>query len=189
MHTRVSPWTVLGCAVLVGGTLLACKGKKGTTGTTGGGETPEVPNKPPEPPPPPEFMTKTYSVGDTAKALDYSLAVDNVKECRPKYYFSKPKKGSMWLGVEMVVEATTDKQIWSNPTYAKVVDGDGLTYNYTYATTKDCDPGLRATQLNKGEKAKGWVVFEVPEKASGLKITYNPSMIGAPQQVKFDLGR
>jgi hypothetical protein len=187
MHNRVSPWTVLGCVVLMGGTLLACK-KKSEAGSTTTPATDTVP-PPPPPPPTPTFATKTFNVGDTAKAFDYSLAVDNVKECRPKYHFSKPKKGSIWLGVEVVVESTSDKQIWSNPSHAKIVDGEGLTYNYSFATTKDCDPGLRATQLNKAEKAKGWVVFEVPDKASGLKLTYNPSLFGTPQQVKFDLGR
>ncbi len=187
MHNRVSPWTVLGCVALVGGTLLACK-KKSDPSPTPTGAT-DTATATATTPPTPTFATKTFSVGDTAKAFDYSLAVENVKECRAKYYFSKPKKGSIWLGVELVVESTSDKQIWSNPSHAKIVDGDGLTYNYSFASTKDCDPGLRATQLNKSEKAKGWVVFEVPEKASGLKLTYNPSLFGTPQQVKFDLGR
>lgn len=186
MHTRVSPWTVLGCVVFVGGTLLACKKKEATPTPTATADTATATATAP---PAPTFTNKTFNVGDTAKAFDYSLAIDNVKECRPKYYFSKPKKGSIWLGVEMTVESTSDKQIWSNPSHAKIVDGDGLTYNYSFASTKDCDPGLRATQLNKSEKAKGWVVFEVPEKASGLKLTYNPSLFGTPQQVKFDLGR
>lgn len=187
MENRVSPWTVFGCVALLGGTLLACKKKSDPAPTTE--TTPETPTATATTPPTPTFSNKTFNVGDTAKAFDYSLAVENVKECRPKYYFSKPKKGTIWLGVEMVVESTSDKQIWSNPSHAKVVDGDGLTYNYSFASTKDCDPGLRATQLNKSEKAKGWVVFEVPEKASGLKLTYNPSLFGTPQQVKFDLGR
>ncbi len=186
MDKRVGPWTVLGCVVLVGGTLLACK-KKDSTPTATTDTATAAPT--PTPPPAPTFTTKTFNVGDNAKAFDYALQVDNVKECKPKYYFSKPKKGTIWLGVEMVVESTSDKQIWSNPSHAKVIDSEGLTYNYSFASTKDCDPGLRATQLNKGEKAKGWVVFEVPEKASGLKLTYNPSLFGSPQQVKFDLGR
>ena len=53
-----------------------------------------------------------------------------------------------------------------------------------------CEPDLKSVRIGKGEKAKGWVTFEVPEKASGLKLTYNPFIIGtAKQELKFDLGR
>lgn len=45
-------------------------------------------------------------------------------------------------------------------------------------------------RVNKGEKAKGWITFEVPQKASNLKLTYNPFIVSTvKQEVKFDLGR
>jgi hypothetical protein len=184
MHTRMSRWTVLGGGLLIGGALLACKNKKQDTPPTPAVETAAAA---PTVTAPPAAPATTFSVGETAKASDYSLAVDSVKQCKPRRY-SKPKKGNIWLGVEMVVGAIGDKQVWSNPSYAKLIDGDGLTYNSSYGSTIDCEPRLRATQLNNGEKAKGWVVFEVPQTVSGLKLTYNPSRVGKPQQVKFDLG-
>ncbi len=190
MDTRRTSFTVLACAVLVGGALLACKSKKSTssspppttpvtdpgagtgTGTGTGG---------------PAFdPSKVYKVGETAKAPDFSMSIENVKECKVPYYF-KAKKGNIKLGAEVVIEGTADKDVPVNPFYAKVTDGDGYSYTSTFG---GCDPELKSVRINKGEKARGWITFEVPEKASGLKLTYNPFIISTvKQEVKFDLGR
>ncbi len=128
-------------------------------------------------------------MGERAETLGYALLVESVKECKPSYYFSKPKTGNIWLGVELVVESISDEQIWANPAHAKLLDVAGTTYSYSFIASKDCDPGLRAGQLNKNEKAMGWVVFEIPEDASGLRLVYDPIHPGPPQPVTFDLGR
>ena len=88
------------------------------------------------------------------------------------------------------MESLGDKQFLASPTHAKVIDSQSLTYNSLgYASTTNCDPTFKFTQLAKGEKAKGWLIFEVPKAASGLKMSYNPVSFGTPQTVKFDLGR
>lgn len=183
MSTRPSTLTVLACAALVAGSLLACKKKKpaATTATTASAAAPTASVK--------KVAPKIYKVGDTGSALDYKLTVSNVKECKNKYYFSKPKKGNMWIGVEVLVESNSDKPFFANPGNAKIIDGDGIAYNPSYQSTKNCDPTLKGTQLAKGEKAKGWIVFEIPKKSTGLKLSYNPSLFGESQTIKFDLGR
>ena len=99
----------------------------------------------------------------------------------------KPKKGNIKLGVEMQIEGTADKDVPVNPFYAKVTDADGYSYTSTFG---GCDPELKSVRVNKGEKARGWVTFEVPDKAKDLKLTYNPCIISTvKQEVKFDLGR
>jgi len=40
--------------------------------------------------------TKIYKVGETARAPDFSMGIENVKECKVPYYF-KPKKGNVKL--------------------------------------------------------------------------------------------
>jgi hypothetical protein len=179
-----NPWTVLALAALVVGTLLACKKKKEETTST----TTPVATTTPTPTvaaPPPD---KLHKLGENAKAADFSLTVDNVQECKRKY--SAPKKGNIFIGVDATVESLGDKQFLASPTHAKLVDSQSLTFNSLgYASTANCEPIFKFTQLAKGEKAKGWLIFEVPKAASGLKMSYNPVTFGTPQTVKFDLGR
>ncbi len=188
MHTRSRSFTVFAVTALIAGALLACKKKTPPTtdpGTgTGAGPTPTVT---PTAPPTPSFdSSKLYKVGETAKAPDFTMAIENVKECKVPYYF-KAKKGNIKLGVEVQIEGSADKDVPVNPFYAKVTDGDGYSYTSTFG---GCDPELKSVRVNKGEKAKGWITFEVPQKASNLKLTYNPFIVSTvKQEVKFDLGR
>lgn len=127
-----------------------------------------------------------HSVGQTAPALDYKLTLLTVKECKVKYYF-QPKKGNIKLGAEVVIEGAAERQVPVNPFYAQLADGDGETYASTFA---GCEPELKSAQVSSGTEARGWISFEIPEKARGLKFTYAPFVIGrGKQEVTFDLGR
>lgn len=185
MHTRSTSSTAVAGAIILAAALFACK--KSAPSTTGEQPTGESPvDTPPPEPPPPVVTNKTWNVGEKAMAPDYTMTIENVKECKTKYYF-KPKKGNIKLGVEVAVEGTADKDVPVNPFYAKVTDGDGYSYTSTFG---GCEPDLKSVRLNKGEKAKGWITFEVPQKSSGLKMSYNPFIVGTlKQDLKFDLGR
>lgn len=185
MHTRSKTSTVLACAALVVGGSLACKKSSSSSSPPPTAAT-ETTTTPTEPAQPAFDSSKVYKVGQAAKAPDYTFNVENVKECKVKYYF-KPKKGNIKLGVEVQLEGTADKDVPVNPYYAKITDSDGYSYTSTFG---GCEPELKAVRITKAEKARGWITFEVPEKASGLKFTYSPIIIGAmKQEVKFDLGR
>jgi hypothetical protein len=127
-----------------------------------------------------------YKLGETANTPDFKITLENVKECKVKYYF-QPKKGNVKLGAEVVIAGTADRQIPVNPFYAKVTDSEGESYASTFA---GCEPELKSSQVKRGEDARGWISFELPERASGLKFSYAPFIIGrGKQEVKFDLGR
>ena len=184
MRTRSESWSVVLVAGVVVSALLACKKKSEEAAPPAATQA----AKTAAPAPPPPLPDKLYKVGETGKGLDYNLAVDNVTECKKKW--SAPKKGNIFLGVEATVESTADKQFMASPSQAKVIDSENLTYNSLgYASTVNCDPTFKFTNLAKGEKAKGWLIFEVPKGASDLKMSYNPVSFGTPQTVKFDLGR
>jgi len=184
MTRRVDTWTVFAATSLLVGTLLACKKKKPdpvpvTTSTAPATAAPTQA---------PTLPDKLYKLGETGKAFDYSLLVEKVTECKRR--FSVPKKGNIFIGVEATVENISQKQFHASPTHAKIVDGQNLTYNSLgYASTTGCDPLFKFTQLANGEKVKGWLVFEIPKDSTNLKMSYNPTIIGTPQTLKFDLGR
>lgn len=185
MGLRQSSWTMAGSVALAALTLLACKQEKqaatlaSSTATAAPTPTPTAR----------KMKKKIYKVGETAKAHDYTLTVSAVRPCKNKYYFSKPKKGWIWLGTEVSIQSLAKKPFFANPGSAQLIDGDGIAHNPTFQVTKDCNPPLSSTELAKGEKAKGWIVFEVAEDSKNLKLSYNPSIFGAAQTTKFDLGR
>ena len=116
----------------------------------------------------------------------------NVKECKASYYTKRKlkKNKSMLLGVEVTMESISDKNFYASQSNAKVIDSEGHTFKYSFYGK--CEPRFRSSgALNKGEKVKGWMTFEVPTKATGLKFAYQPlaSFRGPKQILKFDLGR
>jgi hypothetical protein len=57
--------------------------------------------------------------------------------------------------------------------YAILVDSNGFVYQPELAGR---DGQLDTVDLNAGEKAKGWVAFEVPENATPASIKYSVEM-------------
>jgi hypothetical protein len=186
---RVGSLSTLGCAALMMSALLACKKEKKETPPPVATVTPAAtPARPAEPVKPAVDENKVYNVGETAEQEDFNLKVSDIKECKAKY--TRPKKGNLLLGVETTIGSKRDRNFYASSSSAKVVDGEGLAHNAMgYASTSNCDPTLKGTQLATGEKAKGWLVFEVPKEATGLKLSYSPIVFGESQTVKFDLGR
>jgi hypothetical protein len=66
----MSRWTLLGGGILIGGALLACKNKKQDTPAA---PVVETATAAPTVTAPPAAPAKTFSVGETAKARDFSL--------------------------------------------------------------------------------------------------------------------
>lgn len=139
----------------------------------------------------PESAT-IYAVGDTATATDYKLAVTQVVHaCTPPYpSVSQPAAGNVWLGINVTVQSTTSKALFVNSGQATLTDATGTGYSTIYNSTTDCDPVISSgsTPLSNGQAATGWVRFEIPQTASGLRMTYNPPQFGCPQVVTFSLG-
>jgi len=186
IHRRRFHTTVPSLALLVILALFACKKK----------EKKEAPVAEPAPsvapapkPKEPEVTDKLFKVGETAEADNYRLTLISVAECKAKGYTTRPKKGNVYLGAEVLVESKADRTLFVSPVHGKVVDADGITINHKFVYKSSCQPKLAAsTRLEKGEKAKGFLTFEVPKEAKGLKLSYTPGLYKA-QTVKFDLGR
>jgi hypothetical protein len=178
--------TVPASAIVVLGTLFACKSKKAEPAPTAVATSPSAPTTTEGTPTIIGTNNTVHKLGETASTHDYNFTVVNVKECKVKYYF-KPKTGNIKLGAEVVIEGTANKQIPVNPFYAKVTDSESASYSSTFA---GCEPELKSLQVSKGEQSRGFITFELPEKAAGLKLTYAPFVIGGgKQEVVVDLGR
>jgi hypothetical protein len=186
IHLRRVDSAVPVVALLVLASLLACK-KKEKKEEPAAAPAPSV--APAPEPKKPDVTDKLFKVGETADAENYKLTLISVAECKPKGYTTRPKKGNIYLGAEVLVESKADRTLFVSPVHGKVVDADGITINHKFVYKSSCEPKLAAsTRLEKGEKAKGFLTFEVGKDAKGLKLSYTPGLYKA-QTVKFDLGR
>jgi hypothetical protein len=131
-------------------------------------------------------LEPTQGVGSVARAADYSLRLVSVRECVTKRHF-EPKPGNIKLGVEVVFENSSSEDVRVNLFYANLTDADGVEYLTTFG---GCQPELGAVLIASGEKTGGWITFEIPAGARGLRLTYRPIVIGKRDEpLVFDLGR
>jgi hypothetical protein len=127
-------------------------------------------------------------VGETIAQSDYRLTVLKVDQCPLNdAEQSIVGKGAIALGVEMVIERTGSKQVPHNPTYAEIKDSAGRLYKGSAMAY--CKPALPLqVDVEPGKPLKGFVTFEMPATATGLKLAYSPYLRN-DQEIRFDLGR
>jgi hypothetical protein len=89
--------------------------------------------------------------------------------------------------VQVELEPTGDVQVPANPYYARLVDGLGNVYE---ATLGGCGVSLGPTLPERGQTARGWVVFELPRSARDFTFTYAPELVGViAAELSVSLGR
>jgi hypothetical protein len=87
------------------------------------------------------------------------------------------------VGVNVTLEARAELQVPANPYYFSLIDSDNIVYE---ATLGGCSPALRPTLLAPGDVARGWVSFDIPEAAKGLKLSFAPRLTTtAPEELIF----
>jgi hypothetical protein len=102
------------------------------------------------------------------------MSLDGVKEC-PLAAGGALRLDFEKIGVEVDLEATTERQIPANAFYATLTDQAGDRHP---ATLAGCEPALPAVVLERGEKAHGFITFAVPRLARKLELRYAPPVVG-----------
>ncbi len=134
-------------------------------------------------PPPRE---RTPRAGEIARTAHFAMSFTSTKECAVEPHF-KPREGFITLGVEVTIQAHGAVQVPVNPFYATLIDASNVVYESTLA---GCQPALVASQLSRGEQASGWISFDVPAQARGLRLAYAPVLLGAGrEELLFQLSR
>lgn len=112
------------------------------------------------------------AMGDRIEAGEYVLTVEGLKECRLPFV----RDANTIVGVEVRLEGLAEREIPINPFYGRLVDTEQNTYR---PTLSGCDPRLKASRLGAGDRAHGYINFELPRRASGLVFRYEPAPSGA----------
>jgi hypothetical protein len=126
-----------------------------------------------------------HAVGDRGDARDYGMTVLGTRPCKLEPHFS-PREGNFKLGVEVEIEGRSDREVPVSAFYALLMDAEGNLYRPTLA---GCTPSLPSERVREGESVKGFITFELPDAARGLRLSYEPFVLGAGEQrLMFSLG-
>jgi hypothetical protein len=98
-------------------------------------------------------------VSVTVTAVDSHWAVTNT--------FEQPKKGSHFIAVQVLYKARAQQKVLYNQFDWKVTSSEGARFVPSFVPR---DPQLRSGELNPGKNVRGWVVFEIPDGATGLSL-------------------
>lgn len=129
---------------------------------------------------------RPHPVGELGHAHDYAMSVESAKDCPMEAPFA-PKRGFVKVGLEVSIEGTSSLEVPVNPFYGTLVDAAGETYPSTLA---GCEPGLPSVRLVLGQKARGFVTFEIPKAARKLELRYAPVVIGpGVETLRFAVNR
>lgn len=120
--------------------------------------------------------SQAVGIGQTATGGGLALTVQSVERRRQIGRFDKAGPGKVYLVIDAVVENRERDQAPYNLLYFKLRDSAGYTYTPQFVAI-DNPPLFQSGTLVRGEKARGAVVFEIPESASGLVLIYEPIVL------------
>jgi hypothetical protein len=125
-----------------------------------------------EPPPGVQVATipKTaqVAVGQPARLNFVSVTVTEVDpHWAVTNTFEQPKKGSHFLAVKVQYESIAQQKVSYNQFDWKVTGAAGARFTPSFVPR---DPQLRSGDLQPGRTVYGWIVFEIPDGATGLSL-------------------
>jgi hypothetical protein len=106
----------------------------------------------------------------------YLLSAVAVEDPTTPGMFYEPESGKKLIAVEIIVGNVSGEALSVNPLYATLLDSEGFTYQPELAGR---DGQIVTVYLGPGEKARGWVAFEVPEGATAASIKYAVDAFGS----------
>jgi hypothetical protein len=119
-----------------------------------------------------------HRVGDTAKSSDFELTLLTVEDPMvPTNDFEKPSDGMRFVAVEVEAKNVSDeRQTLSTLLGAEIIDSQNQSWDIAIAGT---DRPQLDGEVMPGQSRRGWIAFEVPADATGLKLRLKGSMTAA----------
>jgi hypothetical protein len=108
-------------------------------------------------------------LGDAFEQFGYSLTALTVENPTKPGILYEPREGYKLVGIEITFGNVSGEVFSVNPLDTRLVDTNG----YVYAPELGGrDEQLATTEINAGEKVRGWVAFNIPEDATPYIIKY-----------------
>jgi len=123
---------------------------------------------------PGENPTESLPVlGDVVEKYGYSLTAVTVEDPTTPGMFYDPKEGYKLVAIEIIVGNVSGDSLSVNPLFSYLLDNNGFVYAVELAGR---DGQIDTTDINSGEKTKGWVAFVIPEGAIPAGVKYQVEM-------------
>jgi len=125
-----------------------------------------------EPPPArdikPPSRNLTGKVGDRLSLTGVAVTVVSADlNAKPGNPYIRPKTANRFVAVQVLYENTGTDAVNYNPFDWSLRDASGFSYDQTFA---GIGPELHSGTLNPGDKARGFIAYEVPTSATGLML-------------------
>ncbi len=127
----------------------------------------------------PETSSSEYTIGQRIKLGNYILIVKNFRDFKSNDEFSQPKAGNKYVEADILIENGGSEPIDYNILDFKLQDNEGYSYNTAFGGSSE--PSLSAGTLQKGQKTRGFVSFEIPKKNKAEQLTYTPELFSDDQ--------
>jgi hypothetical protein len=180
MHTRTHTAAALAAAALLA--LTACSPGEETVNTTPKNTTskPAKAEKKAADKPAEKEKAKTAVVGDTltlhgfedGEQLDVTLK-QWLPTAKPDSEFDVPQDGKRWAAAQFLLVNTGSNVYSDSPANgAKAADSEGQRFDSWFGEIAAGPAMSSDVSLPKGEKALGWIVFEVPKNSKIVSVQF-----------------
>jgi len=115
-------------------------------------------------------------LGDIVEQYGYLLSAVTVEDPTTPGILYEPESGKKLVAVEIVVGNVSGETLSVNPLNATLLDSEGFTYEPELGGREG---QIVTIDLSPGEKARGWIAFEVPEEATVASIKYAVETFGS----------
>lgn len=109
------------------------------------------------------------NLGDLIESDGYSLVAEAVEDPTTPGILYTPVEGTKLIAVQIAVGNVSGEVVTINALNATLVDTEGYVYT---AELGGRDEQIDLIDINPGERARGWVSFQIPEGATPESIIY-----------------
>lgn len=108
-------------------------------------------------------------LGDVVEQFGYSITAVTVEDPAKAGRRLDVKQGYKLVAVEIIVGNVSGNTLSVNPLRSYLIDSNGFVYTVELGGR---DGQIATTDINSGEKVKGWVAFMIPEDAIPAGVKY-----------------
>lgn len=136
---------------------------------------------------PPSTFGTDYSVGDRVQVGDeqFITLAEFEADWKSDNQFIKPDQGNMFVAFLVEFEGINPEGSSYNPFYFSLIDDQAFEYNFSAFGR---EPSIKSSnELRPGEKARGWITFEIPKTADTGTLVYEPGFGLVGDEVRYSV--
>lgn len=119
-----------------------------------------------------ESKPDVFYIGDKVKLGDFVLVVKSVSVCNSSNEFIRPDPGKKFISVDITVENVGSEPRVYNLLFFQLQDDQDFTYT---PSIFPCDePGFNSGILQKDQRTRGYLTFEIPIRNNSYQLIYTP---------------